>query len=84
MDLHDNIFTLSDKWFNGESQDVGRVTAAVERATGVKLNFEAQMLSSGPATISSFEITNQEKYDETIGKLFQAHQEEETRNASHS
>lgn len=68
MQLHNDTFTLRDKWFNGESQDIATVTKAVEQATGIKLKFDSQMLSSGPATISSYEIVNQEKYDATVGK----------------
>lgn len=69
MDLHHDTFTLSDRWFNGESQDIDTVTKAVEQATGIKLKFDSQMLSSGPATISSYEIVNHKKYDATVGKL---------------
>ena len=68
MDLHGGTFTLSDRWFNGEPQDINTVTKAVEQATGIKLKFTSQMLSSGPAAISSYEIVNQEKYDATVGK----------------
>ena len=68
MELDGNVFTLSDEWFNGKSQDAGTVTTAVEQATGVRLQFIAQMLSSEPATISSFSITDQAKYDATVGK----------------
>lgn len=68
VDLHGDTFTLSDKWFNGKSQDIDTVTKAVEQATGIKLKFASQMLSSGPATISSYKIVNQEKYDATVGK----------------
>ncbi|MFI4919843.1 MAG: hypothetical protein ACHP65_09845 [Legionellales bacterium] len=68
MDCHNNTFTLGDQWFNGESQDIGTVIKAVEQATGIKLKFASQMLSSEPATISSYEIVNQEQYDVTVGK----------------
>ncbi len=68
VDLHGDTFTLRDKWFNGESQDIDTVTKAVEQATGIKLKFASQMLSTGPTTISSYEIVNQEKYDATVGK----------------
>ena len=68
MDLHGDTFTLSDRWFHGESQDINTVTKAVEQATGIKLKFDSQMLSSGPAAISSYEIVNHEKYDATVGK----------------
>lgn len=66
---HGDTFTLSDEWFNGESQDINTVTKAVEQATGIKLKFVSEMLSSGPAAISSYEIVNQEKYDAPVGKL---------------
>lgn len=69
MDLYGHMFTLRDKWFNGESQDIATVTKAVEEATGIKLKFDSQMLSSEPAIISSYEIVNQEKYAATVGKL---------------
>ena len=71
MDLHGDTFTLRDGWFNGESQDINTVTKAVEQATGIKLKFASQMLSSGPDTISSYEVVNQEKYDATVGKQMQ-------------
>jgi hypothetical protein len=71
MSLHNDTFILSDKWFNGQPQDIDTVTKAVEAAVGIKLKFVSQMLSSEPPTISSYEIVNQEKYDATIKKLTQ-------------
>ena len=68
LEFYVDTFTLQDKWFNGQPQNIDTVIKAVEQATGIKLKFASQMLSFGPATIWSYEIVNQEKYEATVVK----------------
>lgn len=67
VDFNKDTFILSDKWFNNEKQDIGTVEKAAERATGIRLKFASQMLSSESATILSYEIVNQKQYNDTVG-----------------
>lgn len=61
-------FILSDEWFNGQPNDINTIIGAVEKASGIRLKFNSQMLSSRPAIITSYEIVNHEQYNETVGK----------------